>query len=97
MQDGKPRDAWKIGVEYEKPVVDARTGDAVPYEHRQATLARLLMGTLSGMMAGQLAGGLFADSTYGWRGAFGSVTTPRIWLVGCSRSSTSSRRRWAAG
>lgn len=29
---GKPRDAWKIGVEYEKPVVDALTGEAVPFE-----------------------------------------------------------------
>lgn len=28
----KPRDTWRIGVEYEKPVVDARTGEAVPYE-----------------------------------------------------------------
>ncbi len=28
----KPRDAWRIGVEYEKPVVDARSGEAVPYE-----------------------------------------------------------------
>jgi predicted MFS family arabinose efflux permease len=45
-------------------------GDAIPYEQRQATLARFLMGTLSGMMAGQLAGGLFADSAWGWRGAF---------------------------
>ncbi len=27
-----PPDRWKIGVEYEKPVVDRRTGDAVPYE-----------------------------------------------------------------
>jgi glutamate--cysteine ligase len=28
----KPREAWRIGVEYEKPVVDARSGEAVPYE-----------------------------------------------------------------
>lgn len=27
----KPREAWRIGVEYEKPVVDSRTGEAVPY------------------------------------------------------------------
>jgi predicted MFS family arabinose efflux permease len=48
----------------------AWVGDAVPYEQRQATLARLLLGTVSGMMAGQLAGGLFGDSGFGWRGAF---------------------------
>lgn len=28
----KPRDAWRVGVEYEKPVVDAETGESVPYE-----------------------------------------------------------------
>ena len=27
----KPREAWRVGVEYEKPVVDATTGEAVPY------------------------------------------------------------------
>jgi predicted MFS family arabinose efflux permease len=48
-------------------------GDNVPWEQRQATLARLLLGTLSGMTAGQLAGGLFADSAWGWRGAFGAL------------------------
>ncbi len=33
FHDGaRSREAWKIGVEYEKPVVDASTGDAVPYE-----------------------------------------------------------------
>jgi MFS family permease len=52
------------------PLSMAWIGDAVPYEQRQATLARFLLGTLSGMMAGQLAGGLFADSAPGFRGAF---------------------------
>ena len=28
----KERPSWKVGVEYEKPVVDAETGEAVPYE-----------------------------------------------------------------
>jgi predicted MFS family arabinose efflux permease len=61
---------WGIGAAGVIPLGMAWVGDAVPYEHRQATLARLLLGTLSGMMAGQLAGGLFADSGWGWRGAF---------------------------
>jgi MFS family permease len=47
------------------PLSMAWIGDAIPYEQRQATLARFLMGTLSGMMAGQLAGGLFADAAWG--------------------------------
>ncbi|HET8748667.1 MAG TPA: MFS transporter [Ramlibacter sp.] len=55
------------------PMSMAWIGDNVPWEQRQATLARLLLGTLSGMTAGQLAGGLFADSAWGWRGAFGAL------------------------
>lgn len=52
------------------PMSMAWVGDAVPYDLRQATLARLLFGMLTGIMAGQVAGGLFADSAVGWRGAF---------------------------
>lgn len=55
------------------PLALAWIGDAVPYEQRQATIARLLLGTLSGMSAGQLGGGLFADSVLGWRGAFATL------------------------
>ena len=67
------RIVWGLSAAGVIPLGMAWVGDAVPYEQRQATLARLLMGTLSGMMAGQLAGGLFADSSYGWRGAFGTL------------------------
>jgi predicted MFS family arabinose efflux permease len=52
------------------PMSMAWVGDAVPYEQRMATIARLLFGMLTGIMAGQVAGGLFADSAAGWRGAF---------------------------
>jgi predicted MFS family arabinose efflux permease len=65
---------WGIAAAGTIPLAIAWIGDAVPYEQRQATLARLLMGTLSGMTAGQLGGGLFADSTLGWRGAFGTLS-----------------------
>ena len=65
---------WGIMAAGIIPTSIAWIGDAVPYEQRQATLARLLMGTLSGMTAGQLAGGLFADSPLGWRGAFGALS-----------------------
>ncbi len=44
-------------------------GDTVPYERRQATLARVLMGSILGMAAGQIIGGTFTDIV-GWRGAF---------------------------
>jgi predicted MFS family arabinose efflux permease len=63
------------------PMSMAWIGDNVPWERRQATLARLLLGTLSGMTAGQLAGGLFADSAWGWQGAFGALCAGYL-LVG---------------
>ncbi len=64
------RVAWGMAAAGIIPLALAWIGDSVPFEVRQPTLARLLLGTLSGMMAGQLAGGLFADSPWGWRGAF---------------------------
>lgn len=64
---------WGIAAAGMIPLAIAWIGDAVHYEQRQATLARLLMGTLSGMTAGQLGGGLFADTALGWRGAFGAL------------------------
>ncbi|MBO9357005.1 MFS transporter [Bordetella petrii] len=54
------------------PLSMAWIGDNVPYEQRQATLARFLTGTILGMAAGQLAGGWFTD-TVGWRWAFGAL------------------------
>lgn len=64
------RVAWGMAAAGIIPLAMAWIGDAVPFEERQPTLARFLLGTISGMMAGQLAGGLFADSAVGWRGAF---------------------------
>lgn len=61
---------WGVAAGGVIPLALAWIGDAVPYEQRQATLARLLVGILSGMAAGQLGGGLFADTAAGWRGAF---------------------------
>ena len=51
------------------PLSIAWIGDHVPYEQRQATLARYLLGSISGLAIGQLLGGVFAD-TVGWRWAF---------------------------
>ena len=51
------------------PLSMAWIGDNIPYERRQATLARFLSGQILGMVVGQFAGGLFAD-TLGWRWAF---------------------------
>jgi predicted MFS family arabinose efflux permease len=65
------RAAWGMCAAGVIPLSMAWIGDTVPYEQRQATLARFLTGTLSGMVAGTLLGGLFADSALGWRGAFG--------------------------
>lgn len=51
------------------PLSMAWLGDTVPYESRQTALAHMLMGSIGGMMGGQLLGGVFAD-TLGWRWAF---------------------------
>lgn len=64
------RALWGIAAAGIVPLSMAWIGDAVAYEARQATLARLLLGTLSGMVIGQLLGGLFAETALGWRGAF---------------------------
>jgi MFS transporter, YNFM family, putative membrane transport protein len=55
------------------PLSMAWIGDVVDYKHRQATLARVGLGTTSGMAGGQLVGGLFTDFV-GWRWAFVSLT-----------------------
>ena len=55
-------------------------GDAVPYERRQATLARFLMGSILGMASGQFIGGGFTDLV-GWRSAFAFLATGYV-LVG---------------
>ncbi len=52
------------------PLSLAWIGDAVPYEARQRVLARFLAGSTSGIVFGQVAGGVLAD-TVGWRLSFG--------------------------
>ncbi len=54
------------------PLSIAYVGDTVAYAQRQATLARLATGTLTGMIAGQVLGGIAAD-TVGWRTAFAAL------------------------
>ena len=51
------------------PLSMAWIGDSVPYERRQATLARFLSGPLLGLISGQFLGGFFAD-TLGWKWCF---------------------------
>jgi len=51
------------------PLSMAWIGDTVPYEQRQATLARFLGGQILGSVGGQFIGGAFTD-TLGWRWAF---------------------------
>jgi len=55
------------------PLSLAWIGDAVAYELRQETLARVGLGTTLGITGGQLLGGLFSD-TLGWRWAFAFMT-----------------------
>jgi MFS transporter, YNFM family, putative membrane transport protein len=51
------------------PLAIAWVGDSVEYQHRQAVMAKLLVGTVSGLIIGPLVGGLASD-TIGWRSGF---------------------------
>ncbi len=51
------------------PLALAWIGDAVPYDIRQTTIARFMMGQISGLIVGQAFGGWFGDIA-GWRAAF---------------------------
>ncbi|MFK8081014.1 MAG: MFS transporter [Granulosicoccus sp.] len=51
------------------PLSLAWIGDSLPSHERQQTLARFSAATISGMILGQVIGGIFAD-TIGWRAAF---------------------------
>jgi predicted MFS family arabinose efflux permease len=51
------------------PLSMAWIGDVVPFQDRQATLAKFMSGQIVGLVCGQALGGLFAD-TVGWRWAF---------------------------
>jgi MFS transporter, YNFM family, putative membrane transport protein len=51
------------------PLAIAWVGDSVDYEHRQAVMANLLVGTVTGLILGPLIGGIASD-TIGWRAGF---------------------------
>lgn len=66
------------------PLSMAWIGDHVVYEHRQATLAQFMLGTILGVTAGLVIGGVFTD-TVGWRGSFyflaALYTLVGVWLL----------------
>jgi len=51
------------------PLSMAFVGDHVPYQRRQAVLARFLTGTILGLVAGQVLGGTLGELV-GWRAVF---------------------------
>ena len=51
------------------PLAMAYVGDVVPYEYRQQVLGRFLTGQISGLLFGQVAGGVLGD-WFGWRNVF---------------------------
>jgi predicted MFS family arabinose efflux permease len=63
------------------PLSMAWIGDGVAYELRQETLARIGLGSTTGVVGGQLIGGLLTD-TLGWRWAFVFMTL-LFGVVGC--------------
>jgi len=82
------------------PLAMAWIGDTVPYEQRQTTLARYLVGQVLGVVGGQFIGGVFSD-TLGWRWAFGFLALVYLGvgalLVREYRSNTFARNRAAVG
>jgi MFS transporter, YNFM family, putative membrane transport protein len=60
------------------PVSMAWVGDNTPYDIRQETLARVGLGTMLGMVSGQVIGGVFTD-TAGWRWGFAFVGLLFFW------------------
>lgn len=62
------------------PLTMAWIGDTVPYSDRQAALNRLLLASISGMIAGQWGGGLVAQYT-GWHSAFAIVSALFAFIV----------------
>lgn len=89
------RIGWGMAAAGIIPLAMAWIGDNVPYAQRQAVLARLLLGTLSGLTAGQLAGGLFGDAEAGWRGAFLSLALGYTLIAGLLLWRLSRLSRWA--
>lgn len=51
------------------PLAMAYIGDVVPYDQRQQILGRYLTGQISGLLFGQVAGGVLGDM-FGWRNVF---------------------------
>lgn len=51
------------------PIGMSYVGDVVPYEFRQQVLGRFLTGQVSGLLFGQVAGGVLGD-WFGWRNVF---------------------------
>ncbi len=51
------------------PLSIAWIGDAVAYEERQTTIARYMMGQITGLVSGQAFGGWFGEQ-FGWRSTF---------------------------
>jgi YNFM family putative membrane transporter len=78
------------------PVTMAWVGDNTPYEIRQETLARVGLGTMMGLVSGQIIGGVFTD-TAGWRWGFAFVgllfllAGGKMWLDPRSRPGTERR------
>ncbi len=56
------------------PLSLAWIGDVVPYERRQAVLARFMLGQVGGTVAALAAGGWFAEHL-SWRGSFVMIAT----------------------
>ncbi|MGE0750879.1 MAG: MFS transporter [Variibacter sp.] len=59
------------------PVSIALLGDMVPMQSRQIAIARILIGSIGGLLTGAMASGILADLV-GWRGVFVAAGTAMV-------------------
>lgn len=84
------------------PVTMAWIGDNTPYDIRQETLARVGLGSMLGLVSGQIIGGIFTD-TAGWRWGFAFVgllfllAGVKLWADPRARAGAEQRQRSPAG
>jgi predicted MFS family arabinose efflux permease len=71
----------------------AYIGDVVPLEDRQATIARVIAGSIFGQTLGPLFGGVFTDWA-GWRSSF--LVLGILFLLGAAVMVLRTRRDWPA-
>ena len=84
-----------VGAAAVVPVAIAWIGDVVPYERRQAVLARYISGQILGIVFGQAAGGILGE-LIGWRATLAMLGVVHI-APACCCWARCAASRWHIG